>query len=149
MRRQEKKMTELPEYEHLVQYYETDQMGVVHHSNYIRWFEEARISVFDRIGMGYKEMEEAGIISPVTAVEARFKTMAKFYDTVVLHLKFTNYTGVRLYIEYEVRDKVTSEVRCVGHSEHCFIDANGKIQSIVRARPDLDKKLRQYLPEKE
>ena len=138
-------MKELHLYEHVVQYYETDQMGVVHHSNYIRWFEEARIHVFDKIGMGYKELEEAGIISPVTRVEAEFKTMAKFYDTVVLHLKFTKYTGVRLYIEYEVRDKVSSEVRAVGHSEHCFIDADGKILSIARARPDLDKKLRDHI----
>lgn len=138
-------MAELPVHEHVVQYYETDKMGVVHHSNYIRWFEEARINAFDKIGLGYKEMEEAGIISPVTEVTAQFKTMAEFYDTVEIHLKFPKYTGVRLQIEYTVCDKVTSEVRCVGHSEHCFIDGQGKIVSLKRARPDLDERLRSFI----
>ena len=54
-------------YEHTVQYYETDKMGIVHHSNYIRWMEEARIDFLDRIGWNYKVMEDEGIISPVTA----------------------------------------------------------------------------------
>ena len=44
---------------HLVQYYETDQMGVVHHSNYIRWFEEARVFFMDQMGFGYDEMEKS------------------------------------------------------------------------------------------
>ena len=61
-------------YEHKVQYYETDQMGIVHHSNYIRWFEEARVDVLDQIGIGYKKMEEAGVISPVLEVHAAYKT---------------------------------------------------------------------------
>ena len=49
-------------YKHLVQYYETDQMGIVHHSNYIRWFEEARSFLLEENGFGYKKMEESGII---------------------------------------------------------------------------------------
>ena len=77
-------MIEIRPYEHRVQYYETDQMKVVHHSNYIRWFEEARIDFFEQIGLGYKECEEKGIMSPVTSVSARYKTPVKFYDTVVV-----------------------------------------------------------------
>jgi hypothetical protein len=45
-------------------YYETDQMGIVHHSNYIRWFEEARVQLLNYLGCSYKEIEEAGIIIP-------------------------------------------------------------------------------------
>ena len=103
-------------YKHLVQYYETDQMAVVHHSNYIRWFEEARVQFFEEIGLGYKHMEEIGIISPVVSVTAQFKTMTRFYDTVVIGLKISKYTGVRLEFEYEVRDEKTGEVRCTGKS---------------------------------
>ena len=51
-------------YRHLVQYYETDQMGVVHHSNYIRWFEEARVFFMDQMGFGYDKMEKSGVIQP-------------------------------------------------------------------------------------
>lgn len=50
-------------YERRAQYYETDQMGVVHHSNYIRWFEEARVFFMDQMGFGYDEMEKSGVSS--------------------------------------------------------------------------------------
>ena len=77
-------MAAITDCEHLVQYYETDQMGVTHHSNYIRWFEEARTKLFEDIGLGYKGMEELGIISPVVGLTAKYKTMAKYCDTVVI-----------------------------------------------------------------
>ena len=60
-------------YIHKVQNYETDQMGIVHHSNYIRWFEEARTAYLEEAGAGYKGMEEAGIISPVVSVACRYQ----------------------------------------------------------------------------
>ena len=47
-------------YEHQAQYYETDQMGIIHHSNYIRWFESARIWYMNEIGVDYAEMERQG-----------------------------------------------------------------------------------------
>ena len=47
-------------YDHKVQYYETDGMGIVHHSNYIRWFEEARVDLLEQLGFGYDRIEEAG-----------------------------------------------------------------------------------------
>ena len=50
-------------YLHKVQYYETDMMGVVHHANYIRWMEEARIDFMDRIGFPYKRMEAEGFLT--------------------------------------------------------------------------------------
>ena len=73
-------------YKHLVQYYETDQMGIVHHSNYIRWFEEARSFLLEENGFGYKKMEESGIISPVLSVNARYKSMTHYYDTVIINV---------------------------------------------------------------
>ena len=42
--------------EHKVQYYETDGMGIVHHSNYIRWFEEARVDLLEQLGFGYRDL---------------------------------------------------------------------------------------------
>ncbi len=51
------------DYEHHAQYYETDQMGCVHHSNYIRWMEEARVNLMEQMGCGYKAMEASGIMS--------------------------------------------------------------------------------------
>ena len=65
-------MAAITDCEHLVQYYETDQMGVTHHSNYIRWFEEARTKLFEEIGLGYKGREEMGIMSPVVGLTAKY-----------------------------------------------------------------------------
>ena len=55
-------------YDHKVQYYETDGMGIVHHSNYIRWFEEARVDLLEQLGFGYDRIEEAGYSGPVLEV---------------------------------------------------------------------------------
>lgn len=133
------------EYEHIVQYYETDQMGVVHHSNYIRWFEEARSYVFDKIGLGCREMEEIGIISPVVGVSAKYKTMAKYYDTVIVEMAITDFTGVRFKIRYTVKDKKTGDIRCTGNSEHCFINPEGRILSLKRDHRDLYEQLLPYI----
>ena len=73
-------------YEHKVQYYETDKMDWVHHSNYIRWFEEARTDLLEQMGMGYDRIEALGIGSPVLGVEAdRVNVKA----TTEEHLGFT------------------------------------------------------------
>lgn len=58
-------------YIHTVQYYETDKMGITHHSNYIRWMEEARIDFLAQMGWDYVKLESLGIVSPVTAVECK------------------------------------------------------------------------------
>ena len=57
-------------YEHHVKYYETDQMRIVHHSNYIRWMEEARMDLMEQMGFGYDKMEELEIVSPVLSVSS-------------------------------------------------------------------------------
>ena len=66
--------------EHKVQYYETDGMGIVHHSNYIRWFEEARVGLLEQLGFGYDRIEAEGFSSPVLEVTCQYKTMARFGD---------------------------------------------------------------------
>ena len=60
-------------YIHKTQYYESDQMGIIHHSNYIKWMEEARIAFMDAIGAGYAAMEKAGIVSPVVSLSVEYK----------------------------------------------------------------------------
>ena len=62
----------MEDYVHKVHYYETDKMGIVHHSNYIRWMEEARVAMLDRLGVGFAKMEALGIYSPVVGVQCRF-----------------------------------------------------------------------------
>ena len=132
-------------YNRKVQYYETDQMGIVHHSNYIRWFEEARTDMMENMGFGYNKMEEAGVVSPVLSVECEYKTMTKFGESVVISLEIKKYTGVKMEIEYTVCDKENNIVRCVGKTAHCFLNKAGKIVSLKRDYIDMHQKIKLML----
>ncbi|MCH5254755.1 MAG: acyl-CoA thioesterase [Lachnospiraceae bacterium] len=126
-------------YEHQAQYYETDQMGIIHHSNYIRWMESARIWWMKEQGVDYKELERAGIISPVLEVSCQYKTMVHFEDTVLIELKIEKYNGVKLELSYRITDKETGELRSIGSSKHCFLNKDGAPVSLKKAYPEFDR----------
>ena len=130
-------MSELPPYEHRVQYYETDQMGVVHHSNYIRWFEEARDDFVRRNGIDYRLIEAEGIRLPVIGVSCDYKSAAKYGDLAEITVRPVFFNGVRLRCEYEVRLKESGALIAVGRSEHCYVDAGtGKPLNLKRRMPE-------------
>ena len=112
-------------YKRKVHYYETDQMGIVHHSNYIRWFEEARIDLMEQMGLGYERMEEAGIISPVLSVQADYLRMMHFGDTFLISCFVKEYNGIKLTVGYEVINEATKMV----HSR------DGRPLSLKQANP--------------
>lgn len=131
-----KELYNMNAYEHKVQYYETDQMKVVHHSNYIRWFEECRIEMMEQGGLGYEKMEKAGIVCPVVSVSCRYESMTKFGEVVVIIPKVQKFNGIRLVISYEIRDKATKELRCTGESSHCFLDEKGHPVNLKKSSPE-------------
>ena len=122
-------------YEYKAQYYETDQMGVIHHSNYIRWMESARIDYLEQLGISYSQMEQEGVVSPVVEISGRYRSMVHFGDTVEIQVQIEKYNGVKPTIPYEITDKGTGELKFTGTSSHCFIDREGKIISMKRAFP--------------
>ena len=130
-------------YIHQAQYYETDQMGIIHHSNYIRWFESARIWYMEQIGVNYKDMEEMGIISPVLEVSCVYKSMVHFGDRVEIYPRIEKYNGVRLELSYIIKDKLSQEVRTIGSSKHCFLNREGKPLSLKKASPVFDAAFRE------
>ncbi len=111
------------EYERTPFYYETDSMGIVHHSNYIRWFEEVRVAYMSDRGYPYSRMESEGVMIPVRAVECHYKIPVKFEQPVIIHGNIEYFDGLRLNVTYEIRDKQTGKVHVTGRSEHCFVDA--------------------------
>lgn len=127
--------------EHYIQYYETDQMGCCHHSNYIRFFEEARSRFFDEIGMPYAKVEQDGILSPVVAAEMEFKMPCRYSDTIVIEAELVSYSGVRFSFEYKIYNKDTGDVCCTGRTKHCFIDGAGKVLSLKKKDPVLHEKM--------
>lgn len=136
------------EYIRQVKYYETDKMGVVHHSNYIRWFEEARVEFMRDSSISYRRMEEEGIQIPVVTVSCKYKSPAKFDDTVIIKTGIKKFNGIIVEIEYEVIDAVTKEVRVCGESSHCFVDdKNFKPINLRREREDIYNKFLQAMEE--
>ena len=93
-------------YKRKVHYYETDQMGIVHHSNYIRWFEEARIDLMNQIGLTYKTMEEKGIISPVLEIDCKYLNMMYFDDVATNSiLDYINNGGNILWLNAAIAEE--------------------------------------------
>lgn len=133
----EKSMTNNMIYEHKIQYYETDQMKIVHHSNYIRWFEEARVFVLEAYDMGYDKLEALGIVSPVLAASAEYKSMSRFGESVCIEVRLLNYNGIKFSLAYTVRDKENGVVRCTGETRHCFLDEQGKPLYLKRSHPEI------------
>ena len=105
---------------HEVRYYETDKMGITHHSNYIRFMEEARIDWMDQLGYGFDRMEAEGIVSPVVAASCNYKKTTTFKDMIEISVKVKQLSEVKLIIAYEMR--VGGKLVCTGETVHCFFD---------------------------
>lgn len=128
---------EIKPYVRKTQYYETDQMGIIHHANYIHWFEEARVDYMVQLGFSYKKSVEVGIDFAVLGIHCEYRSMTKFGDTVEIGIKITELTPFKMTIQYEITDSITHDVRVVGESKHCYYDG-------VRKRPT---SLKKVLPE--
>lgn len=128
-----------------VNYYETDAMQIVHHSNYIRFLEEARISFMDKIGLPYKKIEEEGILIPVIGINCTYKNPAKFDDVLEIKVKIKEYTGVKLIMEYEIIKSNTQEIIFIGETKHCFTNNEMKPISLKRLEPDMHKILEEVM----
>lgn len=115
----------MEQYKHIVQYYETDKMGITHHSNYIRWMEEARVNFLENIGFSYKTMEDNGIVSPVLAVNCDYKQTTTFGDEIYIKASVAEFKGVRLTIRYEMT-KSDGTLVCEAASKHCFMGQDGR-----------------------
>ena len=127
-------------YIHKVQYYETDKMGVTHHSNYIRWMEEARVDFLDRIGFSFERLEAEGLSSPILSVDCKYKLPTRFGDLVNIDVTICELKHVRMNIEYTMKNS-DGEVVCTGHSELAFFDKEGKPMRLEKDCPEFYKAL--------
>lgn len=132
-------------YERKINYYETDRMGVVHHSNYIRFLEEARCAWLEKAGMPFSVLEENRITIPVLGVNCTYKYHVTFNDTIQIHAVIKDYTGVRLTVGYEVKDKNTGNVVLIGETKHCFTNISLKPINLKKHAPEFSEKFEQML----
>jgi len=124
-------------YTHRVHYYETDRMGVTHHSNYIRMMEEARVDFMEQLGWPYARMEELGVMSPVTAINVKYIAPTTFDDRVEVRVAVRAFDGVRLTIGYTMTKAGGEPVTVLtGESEHVFLNAQGRFVRLKRELPE-------------
>lgn len=126
-------------YEHRVSYYETDQMGIVHHSNYIRWFEDARVDFLEQAGFSYKKMEDIGVMIVVLGASCDYKISARFGDNVVIIPKISEFNGFKMTVTYRVLNKSDGTLMATGETRHCFTDLNLKPVRTKKDYPDIYK----------
>lgn len=85
-----------------VRYYETDQMGIVHHSNYIRYFECGRVAMLKDLGLPIEKIEEAGVMLPVVSTECRYKVPARLGETLKIVSMIDEVPRAKLVIRTEI-----------------------------------------------
>lgn len=131
--------TTLRPYIRKVNYYETDQMTIVHHSNYIRWFEEARLDALEQLGISYSEMEQGGFLIPVLDVSCQYIKTVRYGDTVEIRLELTRFTGLKFDFSYEIYDQKNGELVTTGASSHCILDSDFRPVRLKREYPEIYK----------
>ncbi len=120
-------------------YYETDGMGIVHHSNYIRWMEEARINWLEYVGYPYKAVEDLGLMIPVLSASCEYKHPVRFDDEFEISMNLTYFNGVRFSVEYSIYNKTAGKLSAKAESSHCFVNRDFRPVRTKRDYPKLYK----------
>ena len=139
----------MKDYLRKINYYETDKMGITHHSNYVRFMEEARIDFLEQIGCGYARWEKDGIISPVIGIECEYKRPTTFNDLLRIQVEFVEYKRIRLSLGYTMYNAESGEIVCIGKSHHCFVNKEGRPIALSKSFPEYDALLRSCIQQEE
>lgn len=129
-------------YHHEVKYYECDGMGITHHSNYIRFMEEARVDWMDQLGYGFDRMEAEGVVSPVVSVDCRYRVPTKFKDIIEISVSIDHLSELKISFAYTM--KVSGRTVCTATSTHCFLE-NGRAVALSHRFPVLFKAIEELL----
>jgi acyl-CoA thioester hydrolase len=121
-------------YKHEVKYYECDRMGVTHHSNYVRFMEEARVDYLDHLGYGFDKIETEGVFSPVVSIQCSYKSPTTFKDVIEIEVAISKVSEMKFDFTYTMR--VGDKLVCAAQSTHCFTE-NGRPVAISKRLPKL------------
>ncbi len=128
-------------YRRRVKYYETDRMGVVHHSNYLKIIEEARLQWCNENIMDYKEMEKRGCIIPAQSASENFIKYLRFDDPFRVEVMLKEYKGIKMTFSYKIYNENDNTLCYTGESSHFFAKETGKEQYLpyISFRKDFPK----------
>ncbi|HEV3119746.1 MAG TPA: thioesterase family protein [Gemmataceae bacterium] len=111
-----------------VRYAETDRMGLLHHANYLVYFEQGRTELLRESGLAYKDLEDKGYLLVLTKVEVRYRSPARYDDLLTLRTSVVRTTAVRIDHKYEVlREGV---LVAEGTSTLACVDRDGRVQAL-------------------
>jgi acyl-CoA thioester hydrolase len=111
-----------------VRYAETDRMGLLHHANYLVYFEQARTELLRERGYTYKDLEDQGYLLVLTKVEVRFKKPAYYDDLLTVRTIVVRTTTVRIDHRYEVYR--AGDIVAEGSSTLACVDRAGRPQAL-------------------
>ena len=131
-------------YKHKVQYYETDKMGIVHHSNSIRWMEEARVDFLEKIGWSYDQLEKVGLVSPVLSLNIDYSHPTYFSDMVSIDVEILELKMSKMRVGYKMTNE-EGEVVAKCESSHGFLLSSGRPAILKRDFPGLYEALLTHL----
>jgi len=113
-----------------VRYAETDRMGLLHHANYLVYFEQGRTELLRQSGKTYKDVEDEGFFLVLAKVEVRYRQPARYDDVLTLRTIVTRQTPVRIEHRYELlRDRA---LLAEGSSTLACVDREGKLQAMPK-----------------
>jgi acyl-CoA thioester hydrolase len=114
-----------------VRYVETDQMGVVYHSNYLIWFEVGRVEFIRQLGLNYKQMEEEdGCGISVVDVHVRYRAPARYDDELVIETRLLAARGPVIRFGYKILRIADGVLLCEGETVHVCVDKDMKKRSL-------------------
>jgi acyl-CoA thioester hydrolase len=114
-----------------VRYAETDQMGVVYHSNYFIWFEVGRVELLRQLGFSYREMErEDDCFIAVVDARCRYKAPARYDDEIVIRTRLKNVRESLVHFGYEAVRETDATLLAEGETTHIVTDAEMKVTAI-------------------
>lgn len=116
-----------------VRYAETDQMGIVHHSAYLVWFEEGRSQYMRACGADYAEIERSGALFAVAEAHARYEAPARYGERVAVRTWVEEVRSRTITFGYAVHNADTGQRLATGWTKHVCLDRNGRVITIPDA----------------
>lgn len=116
-----------------VRYSEIDKMGIVHHSNYPKWFEIARKDYLEKAGTPSSRLNDSGFYLPLSELECKFKSPAKYGDKIVVFTRISSMSCSKVKFEYRVLNKASGNILAVGETVHGWTDRNIKPLNIEKS----------------
>ena len=125
-----------------VRYVETDQMGIVHHSNYLIWFEAGRTDFIKGSNISYTEMEQEGILIPLAESNCKYIVGAKYEDELIVKTWVKELTPVKVEFNYSVIREIDEKEIAKGSTLHVFVSKDFKIINLKKSNLEIFEKLK-------